>query len=82
MSYYYFSILRATAAATATTGAQDALVCFSFFTSVLTYTQGAEMHNTDNRMQAHMRRLRRVASRASQVCFHFHFHILLTIIYE
>jgi len=34
-------------------------VCFLFFANVLTYAQGVARHNAGNRLQAHMRRLRR-----------------------
>jgi len=37
-------------------------VCFSFITIVLTYAQGLTSHNAGNWLQAHMQRLRRVAS--------------------
>jgi hypothetical protein len=51
-------------AATMATGARDASVSrapgmYLFFANVLTYAQGVARHNAGNRLQAHMRRLRR-----------------------
>ena len=37
-------------------------VCFSFVAIMLTYAQGLASHNAGNWLQAHMQRLRRVAS--------------------